>query len=167
MKRGETMRKSTGVNINTGTTPILVIFVLLCLTTFATLSMVSANADFKLTSRASEASAAYYTADSVAQEKLAEIDTILMSISTNQAKEEYFAVCTSILKTMPDIFVPNGKDVTVTYKVPIDENRALEVSLEILYPPEANGKRYLLNAWRPIAIGEWIEDDSIPVWDGT
>ncbi|MEG1869873.1 MAG: hypothetical protein RR205_03380 [Oscillospiraceae bacterium] len=161
------MRKGTGASINTGTTPILVIFVLLCLTTFATLSMVSANADLKLTSRASAASAAYYTADATAQEKLSEIDTILMNTPTTKPKDEYFALCTSVLKTLPGISVPNGKEITVNYQIPIDENRVLEVSLEILYPPQANGKRYTLKAWRPISSGEWIEDDSINVWDGT
>lgn len=67
--------KGNDGNVGTGTggISILAIFVVLCLTTLAALSLVSAQADYALAERATEASTEYYAADSRAEEKLAEI----------------------------------------------------------------------------------------------
>ena len=62
---------SAGVSI--GMVSILMIFVVLCLTTFATLSFVSARADLKLSKKASDSVSEYYAADSAAETYLAQI----------------------------------------------------------------------------------------------
>ena len=62
---------SAGVSI--GMVSILMIFVVLCLTTFATLSFVSARADLKLSKKASDSVSEYYAADSTAETYLAQI----------------------------------------------------------------------------------------------
>lgn len=73
------MREKSGVasGVGVGGSSILVIFVLLCLTTFATLSMVSAGADLRLTDRTVETVQEYYAADARAEEILARVDGVL------------------------------------------------------------------------------------------
>ena len=53
------------------------IFVILCLTTLGALSLMTANADWKLTEKAANAVTAYYVADNKAEETLASIDASL------------------------------------------------------------------------------------------
>jgi len=55
-----------------GSSSILVIFVLLCITTFATLSLVSAMASYRLAQQVAASSSAFYEADSRAVEIMAE-----------------------------------------------------------------------------------------------
>lgn len=57
----------------TGAPSIIMIFVVLCLICFATLSMVSANADLRLAQKTAENVAAYYRADAAAQTRVAEL----------------------------------------------------------------------------------------------
>lgn len=63
--------KGRSAGIGVGTISILAIFVILCLTMFATLSMVSARSELALAERTAEAAALYYQADTAAQEALA------------------------------------------------------------------------------------------------
>lgn len=60
-------------SINIGAATILVIFIVLCLITFATLSLVSANADYRLCQKVTNRTTAYYNAVSLANEQLAEM----------------------------------------------------------------------------------------------
>jgi hypothetical protein len=65
-------------HLTVGTSSILMIFVVLCLTTFGVLSFVTANADYKLSNKNAEAVTAYYQADSKANELLKTIDSELL-----------------------------------------------------------------------------------------
>lgn len=60
---------------NVGGSSILVIFVLLCITTFATLAMVSATASLRLANQVAAAADAHFAASSRAEEKLARLSS--------------------------------------------------------------------------------------------
>lgn len=62
-------RRKTG-SVFIGVSSLLVIFIVLCLTTFAALSLTSANADLKMARRAAQTVSEYYAADSRAVELL-------------------------------------------------------------------------------------------------
>ncbi len=57
-----------------GAPSVIMIFVVLCLTCFAVLSLVSANADMRLARRTAENTAAYYAADAAAQRRLVALE---------------------------------------------------------------------------------------------
>ena len=65
-------KKQFGMNI--GSASILLVFVILCLVSFAVLSIVSANADSKLSARVLERTTAYYAACNQAEEQIASLD---------------------------------------------------------------------------------------------
>lgn len=121
--------------MNIGTSSILMIFVILCLVSFATLSIVSANADSKLSLRVLERTTAYYNACNIAEECLADIDSTLQSVylSTDSA-EEYFST------------VSTGK----SYTIPISDTQALQVMIEINYPETDEDVFYRITAWQII-----------------
>ena len=68
------MRGKNSAGLNTGSSSILVIFMVLCLVTLASLSMISAVSDYKLSRKVADRTTAYYTAVNKAEEKLAAID---------------------------------------------------------------------------------------------
>lgn len=60
-----------------GAPSIIMIFVILCLTCFAALSLVSANAEMRLATRMGVNTAAWYEADANGQRRLARLDELI------------------------------------------------------------------------------------------
>lgn len=119
--------------MNIGSASILLVFVILCLVSFAVLSIVSANADSKLSSRVLERTTAYYDACNQAEQSLAGIDKILQRIyASSESEEAYFAS------------VGHGK----SYVIPISDLQSLQVTIEILYPLSADDTFYRITAWQ-------------------
>ena len=83
-------KKQFGMNI--GSASILLVFVILCLVSFAVLSIVSANADSKLSNRVLERTTAYYDACNQAEQSLAGMDKTLQRIyASSDSEDAYFA----------------------------------------------------------------------------
>ena len=133
------MSKKREFRVNVGTSSILLIFVVLCLVAFATLSIVSANADYKLSRRVADRTAAYYEAANQAEKYIASIDKTLQSVySTAESEEAYFAT------------VGHSK----SYLVPISDLQSLSIKLDILYPTADNEPFYHITCWQVITTGE-------------
>ncbi len=133
-------RLSFGPNI--GSSSILIIFVVLCLISFATLSIVSANADRKLSRKILNRTTAYYNACNEAEKALASIDDTLSDIyATATDAEEYFAT------------VGHSK----SYTIPISDLQTLQVTIEILYPESAYDTFYRVTSWQVLATGETLD----------
>ncbi len=129
-----TNRKKTS-GIHAGSASILLIFVLLCLVSFATLSIVSANADNKLTKKVIERTNAYYNACNEAEKNLAHMDVTLTTVySTCDSPEEYFQTVGH----------------TKSYTLPISDFQNLEISIEILYPETAQDTFYRITSWQVV-----------------
>lgn len=73
------MERNLKMSVGIGGPSIIMIFVILCLTTLSALSLMTANADWKLTKKAAAAVQRFYTADNLAEETLAETDATLQS----------------------------------------------------------------------------------------
>ena len=73
------MEKRFKMGIGLGGPSIIMIFVILSLTTLGALALMTAQADWKLTKRTADSVTAYYSADSKAEEILAETDAALKS----------------------------------------------------------------------------------------
>ena len=86
------MERKLKMGIGIGGPSIIMNFVILCLTTLGALSLMTANADWKLTQKAAEAATAYYAADSEAEETLASIDASLKSGNPMEADSFTFPV---------------------------------------------------------------------------
>ncbi len=124
-------KKQFGMNI--GSASILLVFVILCLVSFAVLSIVSANADNKLSARVLERTSAYYAACNQAEQSLAGMDNTLRRIyASSDSEDAYFAS------------VGHGK----SYVIPISDLQSLQVTIDILYPQTDDDSFYRITAWQ-------------------
>ena len=71
------MNHKIKMSFGTGAPVIILVFVILCLTVLASLSLMTALSDFRLTEKSADYTAAYYAADSAAEAWLAEVDDAL------------------------------------------------------------------------------------------
>lgn len=128
-------KKKQFFGMNIGSASMLLIFVILCMVSFAALTIISANADRRLSRRIADRTTAYYDACNSAQESLAGIDQVLSrQYSASAGREEYF------------LAVGHNK----SYAIPISDTQTLLVEIEILYPEQADGTFYKITSWKVI-----------------
>lgn len=143
-------KKSYGINI--GTSSILVIIVILCLVCFAGLSIVSANADYKLSQKLADRTTAYYQASMLANERLVLLNDSLYEIYVDCADENsYFE---TIKESLSD---------SLTFSYPVSDIQALSVTVEPLYPADSKSRFFNITAYQVITTKEPETDDSLPV----
>ena len=96
-----------------GSSSLLVVFLVLCLATFAILSLSSAKSDYSFTERLAEHKSSYYSACSQAEDTVAAIDNLLAQ--TYQAKamsfDEYTGTLNPLLLTYEAVPLSYNTDV--------------------------------------------------------
>lgn len=141
-------RRSVGVNI--GSASIVMIFAVLCLTVFSTLSFVTANHERNLANKSATAALQYYEADWRCEEKYQQIYEILQSgLKIDEIQKLGVQVKTAEMVCY------------LTYAVDIDEQQQLQVRLAVL--PEG---KISTEQWKVITTKQWQYDDHVDVWDG-
>ena len=144
-------KKSYGVNI--GTSSILVIIVILCLICFAGLSIVSANADFKLSEKLADRTTSYYAATSRANEDLAAIDKEFAHIyQESTGEKDYFA---KIKESYSD---------SLTFDYSINDMQSLIVTINPVYPSNLDGDFFTVSRFQIVTTDEPEMDQSLPVF---
>ncbi|MBR5896566.1 MAG: hypothetical protein IKZ39_03005 [Lachnospiraceae bacterium] len=142
-------KKKRGLPLNVGTSSVLFIFVILCLVSFAILSLSSSMSEYKLSSRVAENSEAYYNACNTAEEQLASFDKTLKDLyDTGISRSGYYE---SVGKKK-------------TFAVPVNDIQTLEVEIRILYPEKAGESFYDITSWKTDTTGELEYDDTLPVF---
>ena len=141
--------KTNHVNLNLGTSSLLLIFVVLSLVSFAVLSLSSALSDKKLTDKTVEKNVSYYEACNEAYEKLADLDKKLIDIyKTSTDEASYLKAC-------------EGLDLEMI--IPVTEYQGLEVKVTPNYPTSDNDVFYSITSWKLIHTSEPKLDFSIKV----
>ncbi len=103
------MKRKSSFFPGVGASSILMIFVVLCLTMFGVLSFVTANADYKFSTKNANAVENYYEASSSAQQKLAEIDSALLQAKNDAAR---YSAKPFLLYTLNDsVYFENEKQI--------------------------------------------------------
>lgn len=131
-------------HINVGSSSILLIFVILCLVSFATLSIVSANADAKLSRKVVERTTAYYEACNKAQADIASMDNTLKAVYADSFDEDEYFMAVGHKKT---------------YIFPISDLQTLSVSLDILYPEQTGEPFYRITSWQVLINSSTLEEE--------
>lgn len=141
-------QKKSNYGVNIGSSSILMIFVLLCLVSFATLAIVSAYSDHKLSMKVIDRTTAYYEACNQAEAELDTIDHSLQDLyNSSQTKEEYLQSA--------------GKK--ISYIVPINDLQSLSIELSVLYPEREGASFYQIETWQVITTGTLEYDDTLSV----
>lgn len=126
------MNKRPVSRAGVGASSILLIMVVLCLTAFGVLTLVSARVDEKLAERTAVAARAYYAADAAAQKKLAVIDAAIKDGAD-----------------LTEIEGVSASGDTAAFSVPLGDGRTLSVTLSV------SGGAYQIISYRTAADGNW------------
>ena len=136
MRRGGTV---------TGAVSLVMIFVVLCMTVFAVLTLSTAVGESRLAQATAAHVQDYYEADARATAIAAQVAAALTAPEIDGIPVEY---------------VPSEQGTHAVFSVPAGENQALDVELLLQTPS------YAILKWELVYSGDWQADQSIAVWDG-
>lgn len=153
--------------INLGFSSIVMVFITICLVTFATLSVLTAHSDYRLSEKMEKKTTAYYQADSIARDMLALIDKELFSLykESTDAKAYYQLVLDTNYKafapaSVTDILSSATNDiVTISYQIPVSEVMTLQVALKVNYPKSGSECFTTIAKWQTVIQNEPDESD--------
>lgn len=145
-------KRFSGISFSNGigSSSLLVIFIILCLVSFATLSIVSANADYRLSNKVLERTTAYYEASNQAERQLAELHQTLTAAYADSATEEEY-------------YQRTGYD--TSYLFPISDLQSLEVKVGIVYPKSEEEAFYQIRSWQVILTGDLEYEETLDLFE--
>lgn len=147
-------KKTSRPLLTTGTSTLLLIFVSLCLLTFAVLSFLSARADQNLSRKTAERTSAYYEACNQAEDRLGETDRMLEKIWQETANEKaYFQ---AVRETFEDMDF-DEENRMLSFSVPLTDTQVLTVTLK-LRTPESGSTFYTISGWKTVNTAGWTAD---------
>lgn len=158
------MKKKLSSGLNVGSSSILVTFVLLCLVTFAALSFLSANSDYRLSRQTANRTSDFYEANQMAEIYMANIEALLAKQYAVHADEA------SYLQAIPGIFADNDRivvdtsasPVTLHYSIVVNKTQDLQVCLSVHYPDAGDSALFHIKKWQTVANETWQEEAVSP-----
>lgn len=154
--------------VNIGSSSLLIIFLILCLATFAILSISSAKSDYSFSERLADRKIQYYDASTAASRILDNIDTKLAELAeadNSGGQTPYMDhVISSFHNTqINDITLlcrSENKETIIYYQVPTGDNQVLDIQLRITdYTRSAT--YYEIKSWNIISTGGWESDQKL------
>lgn len=147
-------KKTSRPLLTTGTSTLLLIFVSLCLLTFAVLSFLSARADQNLSRKTAERTSAYYETCNQAEDRLGETDRMLEKLWQETANEKaYFQ---AVRETFEDMDFDEESRM-LSFSVPLTDTQVLTVTLK-LRTPESGSTFYTISGWKTVNTAGWTAD---------
>jgi hypothetical protein len=141
------MKTKREFSINIGLPSIMLIFVVLCLVSFGVLSLVSANADRKLSQKVLDRQQEYYKASNEAQEMLASVDDSLhTAYKSASSRDEYISLIS---------------DIPTVYTYDVGNIQKLRVVLSYLYPSTSDEPMYQIMEWKVLTDDDLDYDTSL------
>jgi hypothetical protein len=141
------MKTKREFSINIGLPSIMLIFVVLCLVSFGVLSLVSANADRKLSQKVLDRQKDYYEASNEAQEMLASVDDALhTAYNSAGSRDEYISLIS---------------DIPTVYTYDVGDIQTLRIVLSYLYPSTSDEPLYQIMEWKVLTDDDLDYDTSL------
>ncbi len=158
------MKKKLSSGLNVGSSSILVTFVLLCLVTFAALSFLSADSDYRLSRQTADRTTDFYEANQIAEIYMANIEALLAKQYSVHADESaYYQAIPSIFSDNDHIFVnTSSSPVTLHYSIAINKTQDLQVCLSVHYPNVEDSALFHIQEWRSAVNDTWQENTAFP-----
>ncbi len=154
-------RKRSRSIISTGTVTIVLIFVMLCMVTFAVLSLASAQADLRLSQKNADRSEAYYDAENRASDILFLISDRMVESKGQPDESSWYSFMRSSLEGNSGITFTD--DSHLNYSVESGEEQLLHVSLRLSYDGAGRPGHYEILAWQIVSTHDWEADEPLPV----
>lgn len=173
---------SSNVSIGIGGTLIMVIFVVLCLTIFATLSFTTAYSDLKLSKKTEEMTKDYYVAHKNAEEKLSDVYDKLISAQSDLNRisdttvskiDNFYVIASKKLMELDGISIIKQdksniySDFAIYYESLGELNQKICVTLNIYYDEIKNEPCYEIISWNLTNIElPSYEEEIYNLWEG-
>ena len=168
---------------NIGASSLLVIFLILCLVTFAILTLTSAKSDADFAEKLAHHKTNYYAACNTAESTLDEIDAVLAdawqlsnidtgknSTNNDSSQSDSTSSDTEIetrltaLNSREQLQLSmdfTQSEPTVSYAVAIDDKQNLCVTLTLAAAPAKGEAYYRISQWQVQSSGEWNGDQTL------
>ncbi len=154
--------------VNIGSASLLVVFLVLCFLSFASLSLSSAMNDYSFASRMAGKISEYYEASNQAEDIAASIDEMLKTAYADADAQDdaYYRALKANIESgqIPDAavrYMSSGTEPPViSYEVSIGESEELLVEL-LVCSPEKDGCYYKILTWKKYRTKEWNEDQTL------
>ena len=154
---------------NIGASSLLVIFLILCLVTFAILTLTSAKSDADFAEKLAHHKTNYYAACNTAESTLDEIDAVLADawqLSDTDTAAVFTEIETQLtaldsreqLQLSMDF---TQSEPTISYTVAIDDKQNLCVTLTLTTAPAKGEAYYRISQWQVQSSGEWKGDQTL------
>ncbi len=161
------MKKKKFSVLAIGTSSMLVIFILLCLVTFAVLSLTSAKADARFSEKNTARLTAYYAASTRAEEKLAFADGLLRSAyqSCGGRKSAYEQAVREAFSAEAGYQLGSTAEgaLTLSWQEEIQEGQQLSVILAVSFPTSPGDSFYRRQKWAVENTTDWAADNALPL----
>ncbi len=165
--RSETLRE--GGSIQIGLSSLVLIFIVLCLVVFSTLSISSSQADMKLAQRGNQAMESYYKACERGEVFKKDVNRLVLDAADGGASREQ-----ALEKILSEGFRDyRAGTVTVSgrllcCRIPCGSSQLLKVELEVspLNQVAAGRENFSVKCWQVENKEDLAIDDDIEVWDG-
>lgn len=146
-----------------GTPTIVVVLIVLCLITFAALSLVSAKADYNLSKTYAASTNAYYAASTKAQGLIRRVDARLLDIY-GQSGDAFLQAAAedAILASYGKVYIKDGS-CYINIKEKISEKSELDIVLQIKSPGK-NSECFDIISYKQMSSVEWNADDNMNVY---
>lgn len=151
---------------NIGSVTLMMIFIVLCMVSFAALSLSTAASDYRAAEKSAKHVKEYYEASNAAEETLASIaDTLETAYQTTDNETDYFEKVRDAY-TKEDATSSDGSALTlvdsddglvISYSVDLNKKQALAVSVLVQYKDPL----YKITSWQVVSTTEWKGDNSV------
>lgn len=150
-------------NIQIGTSSLILIFTVLCMVVFSTLSLASARSEGNLAVKTESSVHDFYAADCIAEEQLNEINRTILKNAENAGNSQEFQ---AMMNSMGDVY--DELENKITFTVKINEEQFLLISLKVFdYSMiKQEQKNFEILSWRVQNAVDYEIDVDMPVWDG-
>ena len=154
---------------NIGASSLLVIFLILCLVTFAILTLTSAKSDADFAEKLAHHKMNYYAACNTAESTLDKIDAVLAD-AWQLSDTDTAAVFTEIETQLTALDSREQlqfsmdftqSEPTISYAVAIDDKQNLCVTLTLTAAPAKGEAYYRISQWQVQSSGEWKGDQTL------
>ncbi len=152
---------------NIGSASLLMTFIVLCLVTFAVLSLSGAVSEYNYTQQLAQHNTEYLEASNAATQLLSEIDGQLREAHRMQSfatadETAYYGAADDLLGEISDVTTDFSSDTpTAAFVVPVNDSQALSVVLELNPPRDFADGYYKVKTWQEVSTAEWHGDDSL------
>lgn len=155
-------KKNRSAAMNVGGAIVIVIFVVLCLTIFGLLSFTTAYADKKLADRNLASISQYYSADSKAEEILAQLYS-----SLNENPNADVNTVVSGLDVVEKYEDENGA-IGVLYVVHVNDVHSIKCDVVFYMDTQTNVLHYNVKTWNVVITGDLVYGDEFydDIWTG-